>query len=165
MEANSKLGLKLQGFLQNFGGIYCFLRSSNTRQHKTKWTSSSFISVQNGHIEFYAVWFLYRYLWTENSATSSLNLVMIHFRCLSIFMVICFGTMRNAIKFSVHAESVTSLDMILPILPSAINQSFTKNTYKITHYSHALIHPYKSKTILKQLHPNVGSPVSSTPGV
>ena len=67
---------------------------------------------------------------------------------------ICFGTMRNAIKFSVHAESVTSLDMILPILLSAINQSFTKNTYKITHYSHALIHPYKSKTILKQLHPN-----------
>ena len=28
---------------------------------------------------------------------------------------VCFGTMRNAIKFSVHAESVTSLDMILPI--------------------------------------------------
>ena len=35
---------------------------------------------------------------------------------------VSFGTVRNAIEFSVHAKSITSLDMILPILSSA-NQS------------------------------------------
>ena len=34
--------------------------------------------------------------------------------------------MRNAIKMSVHFKSVTSLNMIFPILPFAANQSFTK---------------------------------------
>ena len=75
-----------------------------------------------------------------------------------IHAYVCFGTMRNAITFSVHAQSVTSLDLILKILPAAINQSFMKNTHKLTHSSHALIHPYKSKIILKQLHPNIWSP-------
>ena len=48
--------------------------------------------------------------------------------------------MRNAVKFSVHAKFITSLDMILPILPYAISRYFAKNTYyKRTHSSHALV--------------------------
>ena len=65
-----------------------------------------------------------------------------------IHSYIRFGTMRNAIKISVHIKSVTSLNMIFPILPSAVNQSFTKSAYKLIHSPHALIHPYKSKAIL-----------------
>ena len=63
--------------------------------------------------------------------------------------------MRNAIKTSVHTKSVTNLNMIFPILPSTVNQSFTKCAYKLIHSSHTLIHPYKSKVILKQLHSNI----------
>ena len=53
--------------------------------------------------------------------------------------------MQNAVKFSVHAKSVTGLDMILPIQPSAINQSLMKNTDRLTHSSHGLMQPYNPK--------------------
>ena len=46
--------------------------------------------------------------------------------------------MRNAIKTSVHTKSVTSLNMIFPILPSTVNQSFTKSAYKLIHSSQHL---------------------------
>ena len=63
--------------------------------------------------------------------------------------------MQNAIKTSAHTKSVTSLNMIFPILPCTVNQSFTKRAYKLIHSSHTLIDPYKSKAILKQLHSNI----------
>ena len=92
----------------------------------------------------------------RQSDTPSLNLDMTHFRCLSTFMVLyVLVQCEMLLNFSVHTKSITSLDVILPVLPSAINQSFMKNTHKLTHSSHALIHPYKSKIILKQLHPNI----------
>ena len=65
-----------------------------------------------------------------------------------IHSYIRFSTMRNAVKISVHTKSVTSLNMIFPIMPSAVNQSFTKSAYKLIHSFHTLIHPYKSKAIL-----------------
>ena len=82
-----------------------------------------------------------------------------------IHSYIRFGTMRNAIKMSVHTKSVTSLNMIFPILPSTVNQSLTKSAYKLIHSSHTLIHPYKFKAILKELHSNISNPVSLTLGI
>ena len=63
--------------------------------------------------------------------------------------------MQNAVKISVHNKPVTSFNMIFPILPSTVSQSFTKGAYKLIHSSHTWIHPYKSKAILKQLHSNI----------
>ena len=74
----------------------------------------------------------------------------IHIHC-----YIRFGTMLNATKTSVYSKSVTSLDMVFPVLPSTVNQSFTKSAYKLIHSYHTLTHPYKSKAIMKQLHSNI----------
>ena len=64
----------------------------------------------------------------RQSDTPSLNLDMIHFRYLSIFMVTYVLVQCEMLSNFLYAKSVTSLDMILPIMPSAINRSFTKKT-------------------------------------
>ena len=56
-----------------------------------------------------------------------------------IHSYIRFGTMRNAIKISVHTTFVFSLNMIFPIPPSAVNQSFAKSAYKFIQSFHALM--------------------------
>ena len=54
--------------------------------------------------------------------------------------------MKNTIIPSLQTISVTSLNMIFTILPSAVSQSYTKSTHNVIQSSHTLIHPYKSNT-------------------